>query len=196
MKSKLLIFLVALVGLSSCKAWDPSMMAPPNDPISPKLLTLDRRIDDFANTRVVVSEDHLRLFTQEVETNLMDPFGSKYGYIAMKTNVIEAKMGTAFWFLSFFTAYIPNLFGSPFLVLRYKIEVEYRILDRNNKLLSKYSAIGNSKVIVALYYGYWANDAGRKAYSDCLLDAFNKIRPQVQADAQRINEKLKAAGSF
>lgn len=196
MKSKLLIFVIALIGLSSCKAWDPSMMVSPNDPISPKLLTLDRRIEDFASTRVVASDDQLRLFTQEVETNLMDPYGSKYGYIAMKTNVIESKFGLPFFYLSGFTAFTANLLGSPFLIIRHTIEVEYRILDRNNKLLSKYSAIGSSKVIVAFYYGYSPRDGVRKAYSDCLVDAFNKIRPQVQADAQRINEKLEAAGEF
>jgi len=185
---------MALVLLTGCKAWDPTMLAPKNDPITPKLLTLERRIEDFANTRVVVNDDELMVFTKEVESNLMDPYGDKYGYIALKTNVIEVKNTTILWFLSFFTAYIPNVLGMPIIIIRYKVEVELRIFDRDNKMVSKYTAIGNSRVVIAFYYGYSFMDGLRKAYPDALLNAFDKIRPQIQADSQRVNEKLLSVG--
>lgn len=196
MKSKILIHLIALVVLTGCKTWDASMLTPQNDPITPKLLTLERRMEDMANTSVVTSDDELKLFTKEVENNLIDPYGDKYGYIALKRNIIDAKMGMGQYILSSMLLTIPNIFGMPFMNMRYKVEVEIRILDRDNKLVSKYTAIGESSVKVAYYYGYSMKNAMRKAYPDALLDAFNKIRPQIKSDAQRVNEKLIVAGKL
>lgn len=87
---------------------------------------------------------------------------------------------------------MPNLFGMPFMHIRYTLSVELRILDRNNKLLGNYSAVGVSSVKVAYYHGYSLRNglADRKAYTD----AFNKIRPQLQADVDRLNGPLRSAG--
>lgn len=196
MKSKILIHFIVFVVLTGCKTWDASMISPKSDPITPKLLTLERRIEDLANTSVVTSDDELKLFTKEVENNLIDPYGDKYGYIALKRNIIDAKMGMGQYILSGFLLTIPNLFGMPFMNIRYKVEVEIRVLDRDNKLIGKYSAIGESSAKVAYYYGYSMKNAMRKAYPDALLDAFDKIRPQIQSNVQRLNEKLKTAGKI
>ncbi|MBY0244186.1 MAG: hypothetical protein K2Q03_01905 [Sphingobacteriaceae bacterium] len=187
-------FLVALVVLTGCKTWDGSMINPKKDPISPKLLTLERKIEDLMNTNVVTNYDEVKLFTKEVEDNLTDPYGDKYGYIALKRNIIEARIGVFDYLFSTFLLTAPNLLGMPFMNIRYKVEVEIRIMDRENRLIGKYSAIGKSSVKVAYYYGYSMRNAFRKAYPDALIDAFDKIRPQIQADAQRVNEKLKATG--
>jgi hypothetical protein len=61
-------------------------------------------------------------------------------------------------------------------------------------LLARYSAIGDSRVVVALYYGYSMQDAYLKAYANALNDALGKIRPQIQKDAWQLNNKLQAAG--
>jgi|JI7StandDraft_1071085.scaffolds.fasta_scaffold02427_6 hypothetical protein len=196
MKLKNLLSLIVLVVLTGCKAWDASMLTPKNAPITPKLLTLERRMEDLANTTVVTNDDELKLFTKEVENNLIDPYGDKYGYIAFKRNIIEQKSGAGLTILSALLWTAPNIFGMPWMIIQYKVEVEIRILDRDNKLVSKYTSVGESKVKVAYYYGYSMKNAIRKAYPDALLDAFDKIRPQIQADAQRVNEKLNAAGKI
>jgi hypothetical protein len=49
---------------------------------------------------------------------------------------------------------------------------------------------------VAYYHGYSLRNglADRKAYTDAINDAFNKIRPQIQADLDRLNGQLRSAG--
>jgi len=196
MKKRTFSYLVIIILSAGCKAWDPSMLVPKHDPISPKLLTLERQIEDLANTTVVANEDELRIFTKEVEENLIDPYGDKYGYIALKKNIIDIKYGGGYFWPSSLLATIPNLFGLPFLDIRHKVEVEIRILDRNNKLVGKYSAIGESSAKAAYYYGYSMRNASRKSYPDALMDAFDKIRPQIQSDAAILNEKLLEAGKI
>ena len=43
----LIIYLTLLSILSSCKTWNGAMITPKNDPITPKLLTLERRIERY-----------------------------------------------------------------------------------------------------------------------------------------------------
>jgi hypothetical protein len=191
--NKTILTIAILALLAGCKAWDASKLVPVNQPISPRLVTLERRIGDFINTNMAASNDEITLFSKEVENNLMDPYGDKFGSIALKRNIIYSKIGMGLYLLSSMLFTIPNIFGMPFMNIRYKVEVEIRISDKDNKLIGKYSAIGTSSVIVAYYYGYSLRNAYRKAYPDALMDAFNKIRPQIQADVESVNEKLKAS---
>lgn len=192
------IFYWVLLALlfTGCKSWDATMIAAKKDPITPKLLTLDRRMEDMSNTTIVTNDDELKLFTNEVEDNLVDPYGDKYGYIAFKRNIIKDRMGVGFLIPSGILFYFPNIFGLPYCRIKYKVETELRIYDKENRLIGKYSGIGQAKVIVALYYGYSLGSARRKAYVDALNNAFSEIRPQIKADAERINEKLKATGKL
>ena len=194
--NKTIFYLLSLVIFTGCKSWDSSMLMPKNDPLTPKLLTLERRIEDLSNTTVVANGDELILFTKEVENNLIDPYGDKYGYIALKKNIIKVNHGMGYLIPSAILLYVPTLFGFPCSNISYKVEVEIRIMDRDNKLISKYSAIGESRVKAAMYYGYSLSNAARKSYSDAILDAFNKIRPQIQLNAANINEKLRLAGKL
>jgi hypothetical protein len=204
---KSITFYVALfLILSGCKTWNGAMITPKNDPIVPKLLTLERKIEDVSVSNITSGQfdnqyrlnDEILLFTKEVEGNLIDPYGDKYGTIVLKRNVIDVRYGMGNFFLSAFLFTVPNLFGMPFLNIRYKISVEIRIMDRNNKLIGNYNAIGESQVKVAYYYGYSLRNsiADRKAYTDALNDAFNKIRPQIRPYVLSINEKLQAAGKL
>ena len=193
MKKLLKIFLLCSLFIS-CKTWDVTKIAVKKDAISPKLLTLDKQIDDIANVRVVISEDGKTVFTKEVEDNLIDPYGEKFGYIVMKQNIIKANGGLDLILPNLLTLGIPMLFGCPIATSKYIIEVELRIMDSRNRLLGKYSAIGIGSAIAAMYYGYTLEGAERKSYTDALNDAFNQIRPQIQKDVSVINEKLKLAG--
>ena len=200
----LIIYLTLLSILSSCKTWNGAMITPKNDPIAPKLLTLERRIEDVTSPNMTTIQgdnqfrlnDEILLFTKEVEENLMDPYGDKYGTIVLKRNVIDVRYGMGNFIASSLLFTIPNLFGMPFMNIRYKISAEVRIMDRNNKLIGNYSGIGESRVLVAYYYGYSLRNghADRKAYTDALNEAFNKIRPQIKLDVLRINEKLISSG--
>ncbi|GEM_PF-2188453 len=197
MKNSTTILILSILLLTSCKAWDPALLDVQKDPINPKLLTLERRIQDLANTTVTTNDDELKLFTKEVEENLIDPYGDKYGYLVMKRNIIEMKMGLMPWILiNGILLQTPLLFGVPYGKPSYVIEVEFRVMDSNNKLIGKYSAIGRGKNTIAAYHGYSAGAAYRKTYADALTDAFNKIRPEIRNDVERLNRSLKEAGKL
>ena len=91
MKS-ILKFILLSVLFSSCKSWDASKISVKKEPLTPKLLTLERKIEDVVNTVIATNPDEMKIFTKEVEENLIDPYGDKYGYIIMKQNIIKMKL--------------------------------------------------------------------------------------------------------
>jgi hypothetical protein len=207
------IGLIVVLSSVGCKSWDGSMITAAKDPIHPKLLTLDARMDDGTHATVIFhgtgvdqgaviattmrqQGDDFKLFTSEVEDNLMDPFGSKYGSITFRRHVIESRFGAGQLVLSTLLFTIPNLFGFPFATVRHTVEVELRVMDREGRLVGKYAAIGSSKVRSAYYHGYSLGNAMRKANADALNDAFAKIRPRIQDDAARVNRLLMEAGKL
>jgi hypothetical protein len=99
--------------LFSCKTWDAAQIEPKADPIEPKLPVLERSITDYANAEVTTNEDAMEIFTKEVEKNLTDPYGDKFGYITMSTKRLNTNVGAGLMALNFFTAGIPFLFGIP-----------------------------------------------------------------------------------
>lgn len=168
-----------------------------NRPISVKLLTLENSVDFNGKTLIYrPNDDEMKMFNQDLEENLSDPFGVKYGYISYKSRLLDNKMGLGYYFLSAFLLTIPNLLGMPFMNIKYEVESEIRIFDRDRKLLAKYSAIGKSKSIVAYYYGYGLRYAARKSYSEAVLSALNQIRPLIERESTLINEKLLEAGKL
>lgn len=187
-------FVLFIALLTSCKSWDASKISVKKEPLSPKILTLDKKIEDMMNATVITSSDQMKIFSKEVEENLTDPYGDKYGFVVMKQNIIKVNMGIGWALLQGFTGAVPLLFGVPSGGWRYKIEVELRFMDSQNKLIGKYSAIGKGSAKVAMYWGYSGLNAMRKAYVDAINDAFNQIRPQILVDATRLNEKLLSAG--
>ena len=184
-------FILISVLFSSCKSWDASKISVKKEPLTPKLLTLERKIEDVVNTVIATNPDEMKIFTKEVEENLIDPYGDKYGYIIMKQNIIKMKPGI--FIPNAILLYVPTLLGVPFAITKYTIEVEIRITDFNNKLLGKYTAIGKGKNICAMYYGYSLMNVARKTYTDAINDALNQIRPQILADVNQLNEKLKVS---
>mgnify|MGYP003344222108 FL=1 len=188
MKSIIKLILLSVL-FSSCKSWDASKISVKKEPLTPKLLTLERKIEDVVNTVIATNPDEMKIFTKEVEENLIDPYGDKYGYIIMKQNIIKMKPGI--FIPNAILLYVPTLLGVPFAITKYTIEVEIRITDFNNKLLGKYTAIGKGKNICAMYYGYSLMNVARKTYTDAINDALNQIRPLILADVNQLNEKLK-----
>ena len=60
-----LFFLFCL--FAGCKSWDISKIAVKKDPISPRLLTLDKKMEDIENVAIISSDDRSRVFSKEVE---------------------------------------------------------------------------------------------------------------------------------
>jgi hypothetical protein len=191
MKKIIKLILVSAI-LTTCKSYDASKISVKKEPIAPKLLTLNKKIEDMANATVLTSEDRMKLFSKEVEENLTDPYGDKYGSIVMKQNMITQKP-RMFWPGAILLS-IPTLLGAPMARPLEEIEVEFRIMDSQNRLIGKYSAIGRASNPIAMYWGYSSMNAWRKTYVDAINKAFDQIRPQILADANRLNQKLKESG--
>lgn len=192
MKKLAPLFLVYTL-LIGCKAWDISSITVKKEPLSPRLLTLEKRMEDIESVAVEANDERARLFTKEVEENLTDPFGEKYGHIIMKQSIIKYNSGTGWFIPNAFTLFLPALLGFPVSHDRYILEVELRITDAKNKLIGKYSAIGTGSAWAALYYGYTIENARKKSYVDAVNQAFDQIRLHIQKDAASLNEKLKTA---
>ena len=202
-KSTVSLGLCLVLILGGCRTWDGSFIKPSVDPLQPKMLTLELKLEDFQTANSIGNNsmdyrlnDGLLLFTREAEENLMDPFGYKYGTLSLKTNLVDARFGIGNLLLSSMLFTIPNLLGFPFMKIRYKLAAEVRITDSNKKLIGIYQGTGDSNVTVAYYYGYplWNSAADRKAYSDALNKALSIIRSKIRAEAETINKKLQAAG--
>jgi hypothetical protein len=202
------LFLIGMFSLlSGCKTWNASMIQAPRTPIKPMLLTLERipveRASMLAaadNSLLFASQfsDEVNLFTQELERNLMDPYADKYGYIEFRPYVVDARYGIGQLIFSALLFTLPNLFGMPFMHIRFNLSLEVRIQDRDKKLLASYTGTGTSSVKVAYYSGYSLRNSNalRKSYSDALIDALNKVRPRIQIDAESINQRLQQAGKL
>ncbi len=184
------VIIFLCTGLSACKVWNPASIGIKKDPISPQILTLQRANDGLH------SQDENKIFIQELENNICDAYGEKYGYISFHKSIVDSKFGLGLYLLSCMLFTIPNILGLPYSIVSYDIEIETRIFDRNNTLLGKYSAMGKGKTIIAYYYGYSMKYAFRKSLSEAVQDAIFKIRPQIQADAEKINAKLLGAGKI
>lgn len=193
--SSLLLLIFVALTLGSCKTFDHAMVKPQDDPIAPKLLTLERQVGDFANTTVIANDIEMKLVSEEIEKNLIDPYGDKFGHIAYSRNVIEWSEGFGYMALNSFLVSVPALFGAPWWQYTLEIEIELRVLDRNQKLIGKYKGIGTAKAPVG-YYSFKDDDAKRKVITDALNNAFSKIRPQIQADVERLNQELREAGKL
>lgn len=189
-----ILLLIQSCGLVGCIAWNPSMISAKNDPITPKLLQLESRMATPQATTSSFFDDQWKLFAEEVATNLVESSRDRFGYIELKTEALIGKQGVLF-----LTTPASDHFDLPSTSRRVRghaLKVEIRILNRKEEPIAKYVANGFAAVPASYLGGYTPKDASRKSNLDALDDAFSKIRPQIQADAQRVNEKLLAAGKL
>jgi hypothetical protein len=192
---KNVLFGVALlIILAGCKSWDASQIDPQEDPIEPKLPALERSISDYASAQIISNEDEIRIFTKEVENNLTNPYGKKYGYVTLSSKHIETNHKAGFAIFNGLLMFLPGLAGMPLGILELKMEITVKILDADRSLIGKYSAIGIGKNKIALYHGYSSKDAARKTHADCLKDGLKDIRSQILDDNRRLIKKLKEKG--
>ncbi len=179
--------------LSSCKAWDASMVRINESPIQPKLPALEKEVIDFATQKNLVLTDELKTIHDEIEKNIIIPTGEKKGTIKVTRRHLKIQRGWAFIATSIYTTGLLNIVGFPFASYNSKIEIEVEIKDLKGNLIKKYNEVGDAKErnLVALYYGYSIRAAKTKAFSEAISDAFSKIYPKIQTDLLEINTKLK-----
>ena len=77
-----------------------------------------------------VSPDAQNLFSKDLQENITNPIGEKYGYVQFKTLVAQSGIhGWGWYFLSICTLEIPNLFGMPWGMGKTNLEVDMEILN-------------------------------------------------------------------
>ena len=96
-----------------CKSYNVTMSYPEEKPISPKLLSLDKRIEDISNATVEVTDHELKIFHTEIDQNLIDPYGKKVGYISYSRTILTEKHREYLSLINLPFAYTTMLLGIP-----------------------------------------------------------------------------------
>lgn len=142
-----------------------------------------------------IYQDAVSLYNRNLEDNLTDPVGEKYGYVLYKTFVAQnTYKGWGLYTGSIITLGIPNLLGLPLLMGVTHLEVEIDFMNSKKELIAKYKGEGYSKIPVALYYGYGLSSALRESNLRALKLALKSINTQVEKDVTLLRQKLIEAG--
>jgi hypothetical protein len=196
------VFVLFICGMvcQSCRTVKVSQVTADKAPISFKLPALEKSFNHYnalTTARYGMPVRHnnsLQILNDEVDDNLTNPYGAKYGYVQISSNYVRYKMGMGYAMLSGFTLFIPNLIGFPMGYYNLELQVTVEILNAKKELIGKYKGLGQGRAVVACYYGYGSTAAATKAQMQALKAALNAIRPQIQQDAQRLNSLLQEAG--
>ena len=140
-------------------------------------------------------EDVYAVLGNEVNENLSDNKGDRYGHIRFRlVNYDRRAPGWGYKIPSVLTLNMLNVAGMPYTRLSSELELQVEVADANKKVLARYRAPGAGKAYVAMYYGYRPGDAWRKANLIAIQDAMAKIRPQMEADLPGLRAQLMVAG--
>jgi hypothetical protein len=193
-------FIFVMILFQNCRTYNSSQSLNLKSPIDPKLPALKSSMDNQSGTFVTPflygNADQFEIFDQEVDNNLCNSYGQKYGYIVLRTYYSKFGIGIGYSVVSGITLFIPNLLGMPMARPKFELQATVEILNSRKELIGKYRAAGKGKSITALYYGYGQSDSIRKARIDALNNALSEIRKQIQTDAPRLSEELKKAGTI
>ena len=144
-----------------------------------------------------VSPEIQTLYNKELEENITNPIGEKYGYAQFKTLVADNGFhGWGLYVLSIFTLGIPNYFGMPIFISKTNLEVEIDILNSKKEVIAQYKAEGISKIPVAFYHGYGMMSASRMANITAVKMALKNINEQIEKDAPTLKTKLFEKGTI
>jgi hypothetical protein len=190
----LLSSILLLILTPGCKTYSVAKFSVVKAPIEPLLPALTKSVDYHSSLLLAVNSDQYELFDEEVDNNLTNPYGEKYGYIVLRTYFTKYRLGLGYAVASGAMLMIPDLIGFPMGRPNFEILATVEILNARKELIGKYKAAGEGKSVIALYYGYTQNSALRKAQSDALKAALADIRKQIQDDAGRLSMELQNAG--
>jgi hypothetical protein len=182
--------------LQGCKTYNTLQSLGSKSPIDPKLPALEKSIDFKGGGLFYGNSDQYEIFDQEVENNLCNPYGQKFGYIILRTYYSKYKLGLGYSVASGLTLLIPNLLGLPLARPKFEVQATIEILNSRKELIGKYKASGEGKSIMALYYGYSQSDAIRKARNEALNNALEGIRNQIKSDVPRLMDEFRKANKL
>lgn len=188
MKKITLLFLVSVL-IFGCRSWTPMSIEQEKAPINPQIPSLQL----YAGTEYyteILSETEFRLFRQEMEENIMNPYGDKYGSAFYSSRVVDEKSGMGFIVLSGLSLYTLNIVGLPMHRINRTIEIEIRILDLKGRLIGKYVGRGTGKANIGLYYGYDWTSAYDKVLYESITEALSNIRLLIDDDSVQIKAAL------
>jgi hypothetical protein len=188
MKKITILFLVSVL-VFGCRSWSPMSIEQEKAPINPQIPSLQL----YAGTEYyteILSETEFRLFRQEMEENVMNPYGDKYGSAFYSSRIVDEKSGMGFIILSGISLYTLNLVGLPMHRINRTIEIEIRILDLKGRLIGKYIGRGTGKANIGLYYGFDWTSAYDKVLYESITEALSSIRTSIDKDSERIKTEL------
>lgn len=188
MKKLALLFFVSVL-IVGCRSWSPISLEQEKAPINPQIPNLQL----YAGTEYyteILSETEFRLFRQEMEENIMNPYGDKFGSAIYSSRVVENKSGMGYIILSGLSLYTLNLVGLPMHRINRTIEIEIRIIDLKGRLIGKYTARGTGKASIGLYYGFNWTSAYDKVLYESITEALSDIRTSIDEDSERIKTEL------
>lgn len=99
-----------------------------------------------------------------------------------------------FYFFAKVAAYLGGgLIGIPIDYERSSITLKMDVKNYSNDVIKTYTTKGKHTTFNALYWGYKKHDAKEKSHDMAFIKAFNKIKKQMDADAEFLNSKLDKA---
>jgi len=188
MKKIALLFIISVL-IFGCRSWSPMSMEQEKAPVNPQIPSLQL----YAGTEYyteILSETEFRLFRQEMEENIMNPYGDKFGSAFYSSRIVDEKSGMGFIVLSGLSLYTLNLVGLPMHRINRTIEIEIRILDLKGRLIGKYLGRGTGIANIGLYYGFDWTSAYDKVLYESITEALSSIRTSIDKDSERIKTEL------
>ena len=144
----------------------------------------------------------MTIMEREINYNICET-GPSQGYCVCR--VIDREVaGNPSWFvISALTGFAVSFVGFPVGSLSTSVDIELDIQDMNQKLIARYSGIGEDREYGAMYWGYAFDpglfqrdldtDISRTANAQAFLQGMDSIKKQIERDAEFLRNKLLTA---
>ena len=200
--AKKILFMLGLgllaLSTPACVATNHALLNIPSAANTNRLPALESEVEMGAlvNTDATLPEDLQRLFQNELDHNLADPTGAaSFGraHLAV-TQARVLRKGRVLQAFQVLTMLAPSVLGLPLETYQTTLTAKLQIRDARGTLLGEYVGKGQSKVMVAIYYGYSQLKAPALSDAVALRMALAQIRPQLDTAANRLRPLLLASG--
>jgi hypothetical protein len=191
---KKLVYILSIMLLVGCKAFDASFLQSGEFALSNKLPAMEKEIEN--NYMFVVSQsgrplgpshqDISVLFDKELSEKITNPYTDKKGIMVLKVNTVEHKSNPG---IALFIPIVGVLTGLPTQVSKSNIEVQIDVLNQNRKLIGRYNGYSNKKMRSSIYKNAYA-DPSRVVYLQCVKEAIQQAKKIMEADAERLKQEL------
>ncbi len=138
--------------------------------------------------------DVTHLFQRELADNVVLNSGPQAGQARFKLLYYDRRnAGWGYSIPSVATLWTVNLLGLPAGTIRCELSLQLEIADSRGKTIVTYTAPGQGKATIALYYGYNNANAIRKANLEALKSALKAIETKLQEDVPALTAQMIAA---